>query len=99
MILQGIKNKYEEHHRVRFDDEALRAAAVLSAKYIKERLLPDKATDLLDEAAAKISIEAAHLKKHFKEILPEEKGKEKIKALHERAEKIEKEIEHLKTLN
>jgi len=99
VILQGIKNKYEEHHRVRFDDEALRAAAVLSSKYIKERLLPDKAIDLLDEAGAKVSIEAAHLEKHIQEILPEESDETKRKALHERAEKIEKEITHLKELD
>ncbi len=98
-ILQGIKNRYEEHHGVRFTDETLRAAAILSAKYIKERLLPDKAIDLLDEAGAKVSIETAHIKKHIQEILLEERGEEKIKALHERAEKIEKEIKHLETLN
>lgn len=51
-ILLGIKDRYEEYHDVRFDDEALRAAAELSGKYINERHLPDKAIDVIDEAGA-----------------------------------------------
>jgi len=52
-ILQGLKEKYESHHGVRYTNAALRAAAQLSAKYINERFLPDKAIDVIDEAGAK----------------------------------------------
>lgn len=54
-ILEGIKSRYEEHHKIRIDDAALRAAAVLSERYIQDRFLPDKAIDVLDEACAKIN--------------------------------------------
>jgi len=56
-ILQGLKNKYEEHHKVKFTDEALSSAAHLSARYIPDRFLPDKAIDLIDEAAAKVHLD------------------------------------------
>lgn len=52
LILGGLKSYYEEHHHVRYTDEALRAAAELSAKYINDRLLPDKAIDVMDEVGA-----------------------------------------------
>src|SRR6266540_3629440 len=55
-ILQGLKNYYEEHHHVTFSDEAIKLAAELSAKYIHDRHLPDKAIDVLDEAGARIRI-------------------------------------------
>ena len=51
-ILQGLKSYYEEHHQVRYSDEALRAAAELSAKHINDRFLPDKAIDVIDEVGA-----------------------------------------------
>lgn len=56
-ILQGIKKKYEEYHRVSYTDEALRAAAELSFKYINDRRLPDKAIDVIDEAGALANME------------------------------------------
>ncbi len=56
-ILRGLKEKYEVHHGVRITDAALVQAAVLSHRYISERFLPDKAIDLMDEAAAKLNIE------------------------------------------
>ena len=56
-ILRGLKEKYELHHGVRITDAALVAAATLSHRYISERFLPDKAIDLVDEAAAKLNIE------------------------------------------
>jgi ATP-dependent Clp protease ATP-binding subunit ClpB len=56
-ILRGLKEKYEVHHGVRISDAALVAAATLSHRYISERFLPDKAIDLVDEAAAKLKIE------------------------------------------
>jgi ATP-dependent Clp protease ATP-binding subunit ClpA len=51
-ILKGIKSRYEEHHEVRYDDDAVEAAATLAAKHINERFLPDKAIDVLDETGA-----------------------------------------------
>jgi len=56
-ILKGIREKYETHHQVKFEDEALTAAASLSARYITDRFLPDKAIDLIDEAAAKVHLD------------------------------------------
>src|ERR1700730_4305639 len=56
-ILRGLKERYEAHHKVRIKDSALVAAAVLSNRYISERFLPDKAIDLVDEAAAKLRTE------------------------------------------
>jgi len=56
-ILKGLKNKYEAHHKVKFEEEALSAAAFLAARYISDRFLPDKAIDLIDEAAAKVHLD------------------------------------------
>ena len=56
-ILRGLKSRYEAHHGVRIRDKALVAAAVLSDRYISDRFLPDKAIDLVDEAAAKLRTE------------------------------------------
>jgi ATP-dependent Clp protease ATP-binding subunit ClpA len=55
-ILQGLKSYYEEHHKVKFSDEALRAAAELAAKHIHDRFLPDKAIDVMDEAGAALKL-------------------------------------------
>ena len=56
-ILRGLKERYETHHKVRIKDDALIAAVTLSARYITDRYLPDKAIDLVDEAAAKLRLE------------------------------------------
>src|SRR3712207_411712 len=56
-ILRGLKEKYENHHKVRIKDDAIIAAVKLSERYISDRFLPDKAIDLMDEAAAKLRIE------------------------------------------
>ncbi|MGF6991517.1 ATP-dependent Clp protease ATP-binding subunit ClpC [Lachnospiraceae bacterium PM6-15] len=56
LILEGLKEKYEEHHRVAIDEEALSAAVRLSTRYINDRFLPDKALDVLDEACSKVSL-------------------------------------------
>jgi ATP-dependent Clp protease ATP-binding subunit ClpC len=56
-ILRGIRDKYEAHHRVKITDEALVAAAILSDRYVQDRFLPDKAIDLIDEAASKVRLE------------------------------------------
>ncbi len=57
-ILRGLRDKYEAHHRVRFTDAALEAAAKLSSRYITDRFLPDKAIDLLDEAGSRVRLKA-----------------------------------------
>jgi ATP-dependent Clp protease ATP-binding subunit ClpC len=66
-ILQGIKEPYQEHHSVEITDEAIEAAANLSARYVPDRFLPDKAIDLIDEAAARLrmykSPEAAQVRR------------------------------------
>ncbi|MFB0980470.1 MAG: AAA family ATPase, partial [Alteromonadaceae bacterium] len=62
-ILHGLKEKYETHHGIRYTNKALRAAAQLSAKYINERFLPDKAIDVIDEAGAKQQLVAASKRK------------------------------------
>jgi ATP-dependent Clp protease ATP-binding subunit ClpC len=68
-ILQGVRAVYEEHHRLEITDEALHAAAQLSARYVPDRYLPDKAIDLVDEAASRVrmykSPEAASLREAF----------------------------------
>lgn len=67
-ILRGIKEKYEVHHGVRVRDEAVIAAVELSSRYISDRFLPDKAIDLMDEAAAKIRIEIDSLPQELDEL-------------------------------
>ena len=67
-ILKGLRDKYEAHHTVKIDDSALVAAAELSSRYITDRFLPDKAIDLIDEAASKIRIEKSSLPPEIKEM-------------------------------
>ena len=57
-ILEGLRGKYEQHHRLTITDEALQAAVTLSGRYINDRYLPDKAIDLMDEAASRVRMEA-----------------------------------------
>ncbi len=65
-ILRGIKEKYEKHHRVKYTDETLIAAAELSDRYINDRFLPDKAIDLIDEAGSRIRLKATSLPEDIK---------------------------------
>ena len=67
-ILRGLKERYENHHKVRIKDEAIIAAVELSNRYITERFLPDKAIDLMDEAAAKLRMERDSLPEELDEI-------------------------------
>lgn len=67
-ILKGIRDKYEAHHRVKISDEAIEEAVKLSARYINDRYLPDKAIDLIDEAASIVRLEAYSLPDNLKEI-------------------------------
>jgi len=73
-ILKGLRQAYEDHHKVKITDEAITAAAVLSDRYITDRFLPDKAIDLVDEAASRRKIYAFTLPKQVREL--EEKIKE-----------------------
>ncbi len=66
-ILRGIKERYEEHHKLTISDEALRAAAVLAARYIADRFLPDKAIDLIDEASSRVRIKRSATPPSLKE--------------------------------
>ena len=67
-ILRGLKERYEVHHKVRIKDEAIIAAAELSNRYISDRFLPDKAIDLIDEAAAKLRLEIDSVPEELDEI-------------------------------
>lgn len=67
-ILKGIKGKYEEHHHVTIQDDAIEAAVQLSSRYINDRNLPDKAIDLIDEAAAALRLKTMHMPDRMKEL-------------------------------
>jgi ATP-dependent Clp protease ATP-binding subunit ClpB len=104
-ILRGLKERYEVHHGIRITDNALVAAATLSHRYITERFLPDKAIDLIDEAAARLRIAIDSLPQEIDEVerkitqLEIERqalAKEKDKASKERREKIEQELAGLR---
>jgi ATP-dependent Clp protease ATP-binding subunit ClpB len=104
-ILRGLKERYEVHHGVRIKDAALVAAAVLSNRYISDRFLPDKAIDLVDEAAARLRTEIdsmpSDLDENLRRIMQleierEALRKEKDKASKERLGLIEKELADLR---
>jgi len=67
-ILKGLREKYEQHHDLKITDEALEAAVSLSARYINDRFLPDKAIDLMDEAASRVRMEAEELSPELKSL-------------------------------
>jgi len=104
-ILRGLKEKYEVHHGVKIKDSALVAAATLSNRYIADRYLPDKAIDLIDEAASRIRIEIDSMPEEIdeferkiiqleieKQALKKEKNKDSI----EKLEKLKKDLANLK---
>ncbi|MBD2276803.1 ATP-dependent chaperone ClpB [Aphanizomenon flos-aquae] len=104
-ILRGLKERYEVHHGVRISDSSLVAAATLSNRYISDRFLPDKAIDLVDEAAARLKMEITSKPEELDEIdrkilqLEMEKlslQKESDLASRERLERLEKELADLK---
>ncbi|GJP44931.1 hypothetical protein CLOM_g4330 [Closterium sp. NIES-68] len=68
LILQGLRERYEIHHKLRYTDEALAAAAQLSYQYISDRFLPDKAIDLIDEAGSRVRLRHAQLPEEAKEL-------------------------------
>jgi ATP-dependent Clp protease ATP-binding subunit ClpB len=103
-ILRGLKEKYELHHGVRITDAALVAAATLSNRYITDRFLPDKAIDLMDEAASRIRMEVESKPEEIEnldrriiqlKIEREALKKEQDKASKERLEKLENELANL----
>jgi ATP-dependent Clp protease ATP-binding subunit ClpC len=110
-ILRGVRSAYEEHHRLNISDDALEAAARLSARYVTERFLPDKAIDLIDESASRVRMyksPAAQMAKEvtsqLKEVrdqlrLAEDNSEEetKLHTLQEREDDLEGELERLRT--
>lgn len=89
-ILRGLKERYENHHKVRIKDEAIIAAVQLSSRYITDRFLPDKAIDLMDEAAAKLRLEVDSVPEELDEI------SRKIKQLEIEREAIKRENDKAK---
>ncbi len=103
-ILRGLKERYEVHHGIRIQDSALVAAATLSDRYISDRFLPDKAIDLVDEAASKIKLEIESLPVEIDQlerrllalqIESQALGKERDKASQARLEDVKKELSEL----
>src|SRR5690606_2243308 len=108
-ILKGLRDRYEAHHRVKITDEAIEAAVKLADRYISDRFLPDKAIDVIDEAASRARLQAFVTPPELKEIEDrlEEVRKEKEAAvqsqefetaanLRDLEQKIEKELEDKK---
>ena len=109
-ILRGIRSAYEEHHRLSISDEALDAAARLSARYVTERFLPDKAIDLIDESSSRVRMYKSPAARQSKELTQElkslrgehalalEDGRyDEAQDLLERQDDIEEELERLRT--
>ena len=103
-ILRGLKERYENHHKVRIKDDAIIAAVQLSERYITDRFLPDKAIDLMDEAAAKLRLEVDSVPEALDEIsrrikqleiereaIKRENDKDKLKALNEEIANLKEE--------
>ncbi len=108
-ILRGLKERYETHHKVRIKDEAIISAVELSNRYISDRFLPDKAIDLIDEAAAKLRLEMDSLPEELDEIerrirqleiereaIKREKDAKKVKELSEEIANLSEERNNLK---
>ncbi len=108
-ILRGLKERYENHHKVRIRDEAIIAAVELSHRYITDRFLPDKAIDLIDEAAARLRMEMDSLPREIddlerrirqleieREALKREGDKEKTKEMSREIENLTEEMNRLK---
>jgi len=108
-ILRGLKERYEVHHKVRIKDEAIIAAVELSQRYISDRFLPDKAIDLVDEAAAKLRLEIDSVPEELDEIerkimqleiereaIKRENDKAKLKQLNEEIANLSEERNELK---
>ncbi|MDV2479671.1 MAG: AAA family ATPase [bacterium] len=105
-ILEGLKEKYEEHHEVSFEADALKSAAKLSERYITDRFLPDKAVDLIDEAGSKKHLDLIYappavrrLKKEREELLQEQRSAfgdqefERVATIQQRIVQLDKEMD------
>ncbi|WP_213997336.1 MULTISPECIES: ATP-dependent Clp protease ATP-binding subunit [Tepidanaerobacter] len=110
-ILKGLRDRYEAHHRVKISDEAIEAAAKLSHRYITDRFLPDKAIDLIDEAASRVRLKTLTAPPELRELEEELEGIrkekdaairaqefEKAAALRDKEQEIKQKIEKLKEL-
>ena len=108
-ILRGLKERYEQHHRVRIQDDAIIAAVSLSHRYITDRFLPDKAIDLMDEAAAHLRMERDSVPEELDELMRREKqleiereaikrenDKEKLAAIDEELKSVNTELTTMK---
>lgn len=101
-ILKGLRKVFEEHHHVKITDDALEAAAKLSARYITNRFLPDKAVDLIDEAAAYVRLESSYPSEELLKLDEEIKNLEDkindavVKGEYEEAAKLKVELQKLK---
>src|SRR5690606_33173666 len=101
-ILMGLRDRYEAHHKVRITDESILTAVNLSDRYIRDRYLPDKAIDLIDEAASKVRLQAFTPPSGLKELEEklEDLSKEKEEAVmnqnYEKAAKIRDEEQNIK---
>ncbi|HIP91878.1 MAG TPA: AAA family ATPase [Thermotoga sp.] len=101
-ILRGLKKTFEEHHGVKITDDAIEAAAKLSERYITERFLPDKAIDLIDEAAAKVRLETTYPPKEMQETetkikeLEDKINEHVVKGEYEKAAQLKMELQSLK---
>jgi ATP-dependent Clp protease ATP-binding subunit ClpC len=109
-ILRGVRTAYEEHHRLTISDEALDAAAHLSARYVTERFLPDKAIDLIDESSSRVRMYKSQAAKTAKDLMTQLKGLRQDHALaledgraddaqdiQERMDGLERQLEYLRT--
>ena len=109
-ILRGLKERYETHHKVRIKDDALIAAVTLSTRYITDRFLPDKAIDLVDEAAAKLRLEVDSKPEELdnlnrqimqlqieREAIKKEKDKAKLSAIEEQLSQLRAEAKEMNT--
>ncbi|MGN0535552.1 MAG: ATP-dependent Clp protease ATP-binding subunit [Eubacterium sp.] len=92
-ILKGIRDKYEAHHKVKISDEAIENAVKMSSRYIADRFLPDKAIDLIDEAASRVRLKAYTVPDNLKEMEKELKSLEEEKASAVRAQNFEQAAE------
>ena len=108
-ILRGLKERYENHHKVRIKDDAIIAAVELSTRYITDRFLPDKAIDLIDEAAAKLRLEVDSvpeeldtIERNIKQLeieraaIKRENDKQKLAQLNEEIESLKVEAEEMR---
>ncbi len=109
-ILRGVRTAYEEHHRLTISDEALNAAAHLSARYVTERFLPDKAIDLIDESSSRVRMYKSQAAKTAKDLMTQLKGlrqdhalaledgrSDDAQELQERMDELERQLEYLRT--